>query len=165
MRQSVVTTIGVALLVLVFLFLVPGVPGAGERQAFSAPLQDAPILSSRLAGSIGKGSSRDSVTRLAPFVVKAFLPLSTDWLPADLPVEGGDRYCHHAYAGPHPAWECHHPDSVLSFSPHDAPAGLPESGIPAHAPGSRADSLTGILPFGSLFPVSPEIPPRRAFSL
>ncbi len=165
MRQYVATTKGAGLFALVFFFLVLGIGVVGESPAFSSPPPNGSRLPTSLAVSIESASSQDSMTRLGPLRPRDLSLLSTDRLPASPTDENGDRFCHHAYAGPLPSWECHHPDSAFSLSPHYAPAGLPESGILTTCPGTTIDLLTKILPSGSPFLVSPEIPPRRAFSL
>ena len=87
-------------------------------------------------------------------------------LTRDLIPDGSDDlFCHHAYSGPLPSWECHHPETNLSFPPLSPPGALEESLKSPQDPG-RNDrvSSTDFFPTSPSL-ISPDRPPRHTLPL
>ena len=162
MSQSFALPKGATLIALVFLFLALG---AGEGWAFASSSSAGPHLSTGLIASPESASLPSPTTRIPPRLSGDQSPLSFAGMEVAHSDEPGEGICHHAYEGPLPSWECQHPDSAFSLSPHLAPVALPESGITTTAPRTTIDLLTRILPSGSPFRISPKLPPRPPFSL
>ena len=162
MSQSFAMPKGATLIALVFLFLALG---TGEGWAFASSSSAGPHLSTGLIASPESPSLPSPTTRIPPLLSGDQSPLSFAGMEVAHSDEPGEGICHHAYEGPLPSWECQHPDSAFSLSPHLAPDALPESGAPVTTPGAMPALSTKILPSASPFRISPKLPPRPPFSL
>lgn len=155
MPQSASNRRGTGILVLGFLLLV--IFFSGKGQPSPAPDPKAPTSSGELSRSVPLPFPGIALPLLSA--------LSSGTSSAELPDEARDLVCHHAYAGPLPVWECHHPDPATSLSPFYAPAALAESRIRYPAPETEMVRDALLCRTGSPTIASSEPPPRRAFSL
>lgn len=81
------------------------------------------------------------------------------------PEEPDSLLCHHAYAGPLPSWECHHPDAAFSLSLVAIPGLLGESMTFLRGPGGN-QYFFPLLHFASSPDLlSPDRPPRLSLPL
>jgi hypothetical protein len=93
-------------------------------------------------------------------------PILTPTLTWDLTPDGSDDlFCHHAYSGPLPSWECHHPETHLSFSPLSSPGALEESLKSPQDPGRNDRVFSTLLFATSPSLISPDRPPRHMLPL
>ncbi len=98
----------------------------------------------------------------SPFIPQILTPtLSRNIIP-----EGSDDlFCHHAYSGPLPSWECHHPQTHPSLSPLSPTGALEESLDSPQAP-AREYRFVPLVHFAtSRFLISPDRPPRHTLPL
>ena len=93
-------------------------------------------------------------------------PILTPTLTRNLTPDGADDlFCHHAYSGPLPSWECHHPETHLSVPPLFPPGALEESLKSPQDPGRNDRGFSHDFFATSPSLISPDRPPRHTLPL